>query len=168
MTTNNSDCLNRAIKLLASRPHSIKELEKKLASRGFTQDDIHGAVEWLSQRGYLNDGEFGIIYAKARVARARVGSARLKMDLRAKGLDGEVVDSALASVYGSDGAELAVALDAAKRKARSLAPGTGDDAARKKIFDHLVRKGFSAELARLVVFEKFRDIMSGNAIRDDA
>lgn len=168
MTTKNSDCLNRAIKLLASRPHSTKELEKKLTARGFTQDDIHGAVEWLSQRGYLNDGEFGIIYAKSRVARARVGSARLKMDLRAKGLDGDVVDSALGHVYGSDGAELAVALDSAKRKVRSLAPGTGDEAARKKIFDHLVRKGFSAELARQVVFEKFRDIMGDKIIRDDA
>lgn len=168
MSAKNTDCLNRAIKLLASRPHSVKELEKKLSARGFAKDDINGAVDWLSQRGYLNDGEFGIIYAKARVARARVGSARLKMDLRAKGLDGDIVDSALSSVYGNDGAELAVALDAAKRKARSLAPGVAEEAARKKIFDHLVRKGFSAELARQVVFEKFRDIMGDKTIRDDA
>jgi regulatory protein len=168
MTSKNSDCLNRAIKLLALRPHSVRELETKLATKGFPEGEIANAVEWLSQRGYLNDGEFGIIYAKARVARARVGSARLKMDLQAKGLDGDVVDCALGHVYGSDGAELAVALDAAARKAGSLAPGTGTEAARKKIFDHLVRKGFSAELARLVVFEKFRDIMAGKIIRDDA
>jgi regulatory protein len=158
MTSKNSDCLNRAIKLIALRPHSVKELERKLETKGFDQADINSAVEWLSQRGYLNDGEFGIIYAKARVARARVGSARLKMDLQAKGLDGEAVDSALSSVYGSDGAELAVALDAATRKARSLAPGTGDEAVRKKIFDHLLRKGFPAELARRVVFEELRAI----------
>lgn len=153
---------------MALRPHSVKELQRKLTTKGFGEDDIHGAVEWLSQRGYLNDGEFGIIYAKARVARARVGSARLKMDLKAKGLDDDVVDSALTSVYGSDGSELAVALEAAARKAGSLAPGTGDEAAKKKIFDHLVRKGFSAELARQVVFEKFRDIMGDKIIWEDA
>lgn len=159
MTSKNSDCLNRAVKLLALRPHSARELENKLAAKGFAGDEIKTAVEWLFQRGYLNDGEFGIIYAKMRVARARVGSARLKMDLKAKGLDGPAVDMALASVYGSDGSELAVAIDAAARKARSLAPGTGEDAARKKIFDHLVRKGFSPELARRVVFDEFRSIM---------
>lgn len=163
MTAKNTDCLNKAIKLLAMRPHSVKELETKLAVKGFDEGEINGAVEWLSQRGYLNDGEFGIIYAKARVARARVGSARLKMDLKAKGLDGEVVDSALASVYGSDGSELAVALDAAKRKARSLAPGIGEESARKKIFDHLARKGFSAELARRIVFEEFSKITKDDA-----
>jgi regulatory protein len=163
MSAKNSDCLNRAIKLLALRPHSVKELERKLAIKGFGEGEINSAVEWLSQRGYLNDGEFGIIYAKARVARARVGSARLKMDLQAKGLDGEAVDCALGHVYGSDGAELAVALDAAARKARSLAPGIGDEVAQKKIFDHLTRKGFPAELARRVVFEEFHTITKDDA-----
>ena len=163
MTAKNSDCLNRAVKLLALRPHSVRELATKLATKGFDADDIASAVEWLSQRGYLNDGEFGIKYAKSRVERARVGSARLKMDLQAKGLDGEIADNALEHVYGGDGAELAVALDAAKRKARSLTPGIGDEAAKKKIFDHLVRKGFPAELARQVVFEEFRAITKDDA-----
>lgn len=163
MRPKNSDCLNRAIKLIALRPHSVKELERKLEAKGFDQADINNAIGWLSQRGYLNDGEFGIIYAKARVARARVGSARLKMELQAKGLDGEAVDSALASVYAGDGTELAVALDAAARKARALAAGIGDESAIKKIFDHLVRKGFPAELARRVVFEELRTITKDDA-----
>jgi len=163
MSAKNSDCLNRATRLLAARPHSVKELEKKLAAKGFAEDDIRSAVEWLSQRGYLNDGEFGIIYAKARVARARVGPARLKMDLIAKGLDEDVVSTALSGVYADQEAELAVAIDAARRKARSLAPGMGAEAAKKKIFGHLTRKGFSAELARRIVFEEFRNITGEDA-----
>lgn len=158
MSAKNSDCLARAMRLLAARPHSIKELEKKLVARGFAQADIRSAVDWLSQRGYLNDGDFGVRYARARVERARVGPARLKMDLMAKGLDGDVVSVAMSGVYGETGSELAVAIDAATRKARSLAPGIGGEAAKKKIFDHLVRKGFSVELARRVVFEELRKI----------
>ncbi len=163
MSVNSGDCLARAMRLLAARPHSVKELEKKLTARGFSEDDIRNAVEWLSQRGYLNDGDFGVKYAKMRVERARVGPARLKMDLMAKGLDGDVVSTAMSGVYGETGSELAVAMDAATRKARSLASGIGGEAAIKKIFDHLIRKGFSAELARRVVFEEFRKITGEDA-----
>ena len=98
------------MRLLTGRPHSVKELEKKLSTRGFAHADIHSSVGWLLERGYLNDGDFGVKYAKARVERARVGPARLKMDLMSKGLDGDVVSAALSGVYGETGSELAGAL----------------------------------------------------------
>lgn len=159
MKANSGDCYTRALRLLAGRPHSVKELEKKLSTRGFGESEIQGAVTRLLEGGYLNDSDFGVRYAKARVERARVGPARLKMDLKGKGLDVEVVETSLSGVYGEDGAELAIAIDAATRKARALTPGVETEAAKKKIFDHLIRKGFSAETARRVVFQELRRIM---------
>lgn len=152
-------CLDHAMALLARRPHSVREIEKKLKDKGHGRKEIGDAVERLLGLGYLDDESVCRDYAASRVRRARVGPARLRMDLARKGFGKELVEKTLGEVYGEEGAELAIARRAAARKARSLKQGLGRDEMRIKIFDHLARRGFNPETARRLALDELDEIL---------
>lgn len=151
--------MDHALALLARRPHSVREIEKKLGEKGHGREEIDAAVKRLLGLGYLDDESVCRDYASSRVRRARVGPARLRMDLARKGFEKGLIKRTLEEVYGEEGAELAIARRAAARKARSLKQGLGRDEMKIKIFDHLARRGFRMETARRLALDEFDEIL---------
>ena len=49
------DAYDRALKLLAMREHSVKELKNKLVSKGYGKEEIEDAVQMLIGEGSLSD-----------------------------------------------------------------------------------------------------------------
>ena len=142
--------MDKAYRLLAGRPHSQKELEAKLAQRGYTPQEIDAVVSRLLELKYIDDGQYCRRFAENRLARMNIGSARMRMDLAAKGFDHGLVDRTINELYTDEQKELIIARSAAAKKLRSLKPGLDERAVRKKLYDHLSRKGFSGDLARQV------------------
>lgn len=94
----------------------------------------------LVARGYVDDGAFARHWVETRAARG-YGAARLRAELRARGVASALIDGALAAV--TPDAALVRAREAARRRLPALARGRPDRVA-ARLRDHLLRRGFPA------------------------
>jgi regulatory protein len=127
-------CYDKAVQLLALRPHFRRELEGKLARRGYPPEEVEATLERLGRQGYLNETETARSFVAGRQARGGEGRSRLKAELVKRGAAGEAIESALEDLTPED--DLAAAREAAAKWARG---GKRDPAALAR---HLQRKGF--------------------------
>ena len=102
----------------------------------------------LTARGHLDDAAFARHWVATRSARG-YGPARLRAELRARGVAGSLVDAALAA-QGDDELERARAV--ARRRLPALQRADRTRAA-ARLRDHLVRRGYSAAIVSRVVRE---------------
>jgi len=102
----------------------------------------------LTARGHLDDAAFARHWVATRSARG-YGPARLRAELRARGVAGSLVDAALAA-QGDDELERARAV--ARRRLPALQRADRTRAA-ARLRDHLVRRGYSAAVVSRVVRE---------------
>jgi len=128
----------RAIRLLARREHSRAELKRKLAAHG-TEEEIANVLTQLETEGLLSDARAAGAYLRAHAG--RFGTARLRQDLRSRGLDPELADVDLADL----GSELERARAVWARKFPA-APGNAREWARQARF--LQSRGFATEIIR--------------------
>jgi regulatory protein len=124
----------KAVQLLASRPHFRREMELKLASRKFPADEIAAALDRLTSEGYLDDRAAAEGFIRSRLSRGE-GRLRLAAELARRGAPSEIAAAALTALLPED--DLEATREAAARWARG---GREDPAALAR---HLARKGFS-------------------------
>ena len=86
-----------AVRLLASRDHSIAELRIKLLKRNQDSEAIDAAIDQLTDANYLNDARFAQSYAEQRMAQG-FGPLSIRAKLTARGIDGQLVQQALSSL----------------------------------------------------------------------
>jgi regulatory protein len=101
----------RAIRLLAQRDHSRAELARKLAGHG-SEQEIDATLERMIELGLQSDSRFAQAWIRSKSG--RFGVARLRHDLAQRGVDREIIDSALASECPSDEIDRARAVWAAR------------------------------------------------------
>jgi regulatory protein len=128
-------CYDKAVQLLGSRPHFRRELQAKLAKRGFPPEEIGEALDRLAAHGYLDDTKTAAGFVEQRLERNSEGRLRLRAELEKRGAAPEAVESALEAVPEDD---LQPAREAAERWTRLHPRGSDASLAR-----HLARKGFS-------------------------
>ncbi len=122
------------------RAHTRREIRRKLLQRAFPEADVEACLDDLAARGWLNDAATAAALASAR-SRGGRGRLRIASELAAKGVSRRDADAALAGLDPADEARaLRRALD---RRARALPAGLTRQARSKKLFDHLVRRGFA-------------------------
>lgn len=133
----------RALRLLSQREHSRTELERKLASHEEVPGELAKALDELQARDFINDGRAVDSWVNRRAS--KLGAARVKQELSAKGLSGEVVAEAIQALRET---ELGRAQDVWRKKFGSPAQ---DPQARARQMRFLLTRGFSAEVVRRVV-----------------
>lgn len=134
--------LDRALRALAARPHTERELSEKLARAGFDEHIIAQVMQKLSEYRLLDDAGFAERYAASR-ARQGYGAAQIRQALRFKGVDAELASDAIAAVDEDE------ALSAATAVARKRRLETPDD--RRRAIQALMRRGHSYSLAKQAV-----------------
>jgi regulatory protein len=137
-----------ALAYLSARPRSRREVEQRLARRGFDRDLVSAVLNHLTSLGYLDDATFARGWVEARGDRRPTGTRRLAADLRARGVGSEAIDSALAMRDEPTEAALAEAL-ARKRLAALRAVPAHEQA--RRLLGILLRRGFRGDLARSAV-----------------
>ena len=134
------DASSAALAALARRAHTRRELEQKLGRKGFDRGEIRILLDDFEEHGLLNDAKTATALAAWRLRTGR-GRSRIASELAGKGVSRADVDAALASLDPRDEAK---ALRAAlERRERALPAGLTRQARSKKLFDHLVRRGFA-------------------------
>jgi regulatory protein len=84
----------QALSMLARREHSGAELRAKLAAKGFPSDIINDALSDLHRSGWLSDERFVEDFIRARGERG-YGPARIRAELRERGVDADLIASHL-------------------------------------------------------------------------
>src|SRR5271155_2930684 len=142
-TDSENELYEYAVGALGRRMRSVAELKRLLRPRveadtEYGQTLVELVIRRLKDRGYLNDAQYAVAYSSFRRDNEKFGRRRVITDLKAKGVHGEVIDKAVASVY--DGVnEERQARDYLRRK-RMVKPKDQKQAAR--IFRQLLRAGF--------------------------
>ena len=133
----------RALRLLSQREHSRAELERKLAPHEEVPGELAKALDELQARDFINDGR--AVDSVVNRRSGKLGSARIKQELAAKGLSGEAVAEAMESLKDT---ELSRAQEVWRKKFGSP-PQDPQEKAKQLRF--LINRGFNAEVVRRVV-----------------
>ena len=158
-----SRTLQRAVKLLAAKPRSVEELRERLLEKQWTDEEAADyAIKKLSEYGYLNDEQFALSFAQARVRQKPVGRQRLARDLQTKKIDKELAAATLEKVFDETPEDKLIDEAIEKRTRLRGRPSTRQET--KSLFDHLLRRGFSYDL----VINKVRALATSPLDEDEA
>jgi regulatory protein len=135
-----------AYRLLGHRARSRHELRRRLLQKGHDDEAVAGALERLAGEGLLDDAQFARSYLTDKRGLSGWGSQRIRRGLAELGVDQAVIDAVLSAAAATEGddAELERALAALRRRG---APQPPLDAARRRAYQALVRRGFSTAVA---------------------
>jgi len=143
-----------ALRLLKFRPRSESELKGRLLEKGFGEETLQPVVEELKRKGLLDDARFARYFVESQRLSRPVGKRLLVNRLRAKGIEPHLASEAVdAGTQGQDELELARQL-ASKRM--GVLEGISREAAQRRLFGYLSRRGFSSDVVWRVVRESLR------------
>lgn len=146
-----------ALTLLSHRARSRLELRRRLAARDFPAGTIDRTLEWLEERGYVDDGAFADAFVRDRLRLRPRGRMGLLAELRRKGVDERTAAASVERVLTTEGVdETALAVEAAEAWARKNATTVGKagrspedrQRARRRLYGHLARRGFGPDGVR--------------------
>jgi regulatory protein len=101
-----SETKEKALRLLAFRSHSEKELLEKLKMAGAKMEDISSVIEFAKEYGFINDAEYAHHLAKDLQNLKKYGKRRIIAELKKRGISSENIDAAICEL--SDGEEEAL------------------------------------------------------------
>ena len=133
----------RALRHLARREHSRAELERKLAPHAPDAEALRALLDQLEDRKQLSNERFA--EQRAHVLARKYGPARIRHDLKARGISPELVERV------SSAGEMERARAILERKYRAPA-ASRDERARRARF--LQGRGFSAEVIHRLVLRE--------------
>ena len=142
---------DRALRYLAQREHSRRELARKLSPHAESEIELEALLDALEEKRQLSDERFAD--ARSHLLAKKYGSARILHDLKARGVGDDLAkQTALAAKDG----DLQRAREIWRRKFREP-PGNREERARHMRF--LQSRGFS--------FDVIRAVLEGNAEDSD-
>lgn len=136
-----------ALRLLARRPRSEREVRDRLRQKGYTSAAIDAAVGRLEGWRYLDDADFARYWVENREANQPRGRRLLEQELRQKGIDREIVRE---TIEAADVDETGAALELARAKLRSYA-GQEPAVVRRRLGAYLARRGYGYDVVRPVL-----------------
>jgi regulatory protein len=126
----------RALRLLARREHSRQELERKLAPRAESPAALHELLAGLAAKKQLSEERFA--EERAHVLSRKYGAARIRQDLKARGIADDVAERSLQGLNDFEKAK-----EILQRKYRVPA-STREEKAKRMRF--LQSRGFASEI----------------------
>jgi regulatory protein len=148
-----------ALRFLAHRPRTKKEVRDKLREKEFGEDDINSTLDSLQRAGLIDDAEFTRMYIRDALAARATGKVLLKRKLLMMGVDKAIIDDALQeTLNGVD--EEASALEAGRKfLKRSAIPRSAIERGklRNRLASFLGRRGFQWSTIQPVVNELLKE-----------
>ncbi|MCZ2127508.1 MAG: RecX family transcriptional regulator [Anaerolineales bacterium] len=153
--------LQQALLFLSYRARSEKEIRQNLKKHEYSADSVEQTLTRLRENRLADDTQFAQAWVENRNTFRPRSRRALTLELRQKGLDDETIQSAVADLD-----EEALAYESARRKAsrfQSLEWGEF----RKKLSEHLARRGFSYSVAAPVVARLWNEAHTENLKYED-
>jgi regulatory protein len=145
---------NAAARLLGMRSRSGSELRQALEVRGYPDHIVREVIADFVERGYLDDAEFARRWIAVRTELAPRSNKLLSRELRAKGVDPDLIDESLDEA-DLDDVETATRL--ARRRLERMS-GLAPEVQRRRIIGFLERRGFGWDAIGAVDRALLRDL----------
>ncbi|WP_425003826.1 recombination regulator RecX [Mycolicibacterium sp. S3B2] len=142
------------LRLLTARARTRAELAGQLAKRGYPDDVSTEVIERLSEVGLVDDEDFAEQWVRSRRANSGKSKRALAAELRDKGVDNDVITTALADIdAGAERNRAEKLVRDRLRRERLGEPGDRDaqNKATRRLVGMLARRGYSQGLALDVV-----------------
>jgi len=133
----------RALRLLSQREHSRKELEQKLKPHEETPGELAEALDFLAAKDFINEKRVAESVVNRRST--KLGAARVRQELMAKGLPADDIADAVQAMRGTEFERALVVW----RKKFGAPPS--DASERGKQVRFLVSRGFAPDVVRRIV-----------------
>jgi regulatory protein len=137
----------KALNYLSYRARSEKEIKDKLKKKEFPGTIIDEVISDLKRLNLVDDFEFASLWIKDRLEHKPKGERVLKLELLKKGIKKEIIQKALEEFYPSKTEEMEIALELVKKRERRY-KDLDKMVAKRRLFNFLLRRGFSYEVVR--------------------
>src|SRR4051812_39272068 len=129
------------LRLLGRRELSVSQLRARLLDREHASGDVDSAITHLLETRALDDARVARAFARTAAKVKGRGRLRVMRELHAMGISKEIAAEALAEVF-ADLDERALIRRALEKKLRGRRR-TGDRAENARLYQYLMRQGFS-------------------------
>jgi regulatory protein len=137
------------LRLLTGRARTRAELHGRLVKRGYPDDVSERVLDRLASVGLIDDADFAQHWVQSRRAHAGKSKRALAAELRTKGVDNDVITSALAGIDAGAERDRAEQLVRSKLRREAL---TDEARVTRRLVGMLARRGYGQNLACEVVF----------------
>jgi len=129
-----------ALTLLGRRDYTAVELRQRLVDKGHDPGEVAEQIELLTADGTLNDARVAASHIRVASQVKGRGRMRIRQELQARGISKSVIEPLIAEMPAEDE-------DTTIQKflSRKRIPEKLDTAARNKVFQQLMRRGFTAD-----------------------
>ncbi len=148
----------KALELLSRRDYTPREIRDRLVEAGFEPSVAEGVAADFQASGLADEEKVAraVVQSDRRKGKGRAATVR---KLVSRGVVSELASSLAREESPED--EAARIVEAMRKKARTLPAGLTSQARSKKLFDHLVRRGFAPGTVLRILREK------GESLDDD-
>ena len=134
-----------ALRLLAYRPRSEKELRLRLARRRYVPALIDETLARLRRLGYVDDEAFARFWTESRDSSSPRSRRLLRSELLQRGVNADTASDAVAALSDEE-----AAYRAASKRLRAV-QDSDYEPFRRRLADFLLRRGFSYDVIRHTV-----------------
>jgi regulatory protein len=143
----------KLMQFCAYRDRSHKEVEEKLKEMNMIPAAQEQIIIKLMQENFLNEERFARSFVRGKFRIKKWGRIKIKQELKLKDISNPVIKIALTEIDESD--YISTLHEVAEKKVRLLKE-SNPFKKRKKLADHLLRRGYEASL----VYEITEDYLS--------
>lgn len=146
---------NDALKLLSFSPRSVEELKKRLLmKKRYSAALVDEVIELFKKQGLLDDAKFAKLYASSRIFTRPSGRRQLEIDLKRKGVSGQLIGDTLKNLEDYD--EKKTAKELVRSRFLRMA-GLPREKKKARLYGLLKRRGFGDEVIFSVFDELFKE-----------
>ena len=137
------------LRLLTARARTRAELSGQLTKRGYPDDIRDRVLDRLAAAGLVDDADFAEQWVRSRRANSGKSRRTLAAELHTKGVDNDIITTALGGLDAAAERERAEQLVRARLRREAL--GEDDTRLSRRLAGMLARRGYSQTLAGEVV-----------------
>ncbi|OIO36276.1 MAG: hypothetical protein AUJ74_03085 [Candidatus Omnitrophica bacterium CG1_02_44_16] len=150
LTLDLTSAKNYAFRLIKFRARSEKEVRDKLLKKEYPPEIIADTIACLKKTKQVDDRLFAKLWVDSRIKRS-LGIARLRHELRNKGIDKNIIEEAL-SEAGKNYSEEAVIRKVIEHKLMNLTRLSADKKL-SRLYGYLARRGYPKGTVVELLFE---------------
>ena len=139
--------------MLGYRGRSENELRERLVRKGFSEDAVFRTLAYLREAGFINDGALALDLKRQAVGQKKLGYRAARSFMEKRGLPRDLVESALGYDEDVELGNARILLDKKRKSMKNYLTTKG----RKRLYDFLLRKGFSSSVTSKVLRDFERD-----------
>lgn len=126
-----------ALKLLSFKDRSEKEVRKKMAQKGYGEEETEETVAFCREYGFIDDERYAERFVHDASEIKKLGAARIKRELREKGIAQDITEKA---VLGLENERETLASEIKRRFADA---DFSNPKEKNKVIGYFARRGFS-------------------------